>query len=182
MEIKGFQNLQDTALAKRALKNGASRSFFMSLGLKGWRIILTLELMPCSTLSVHVSFATQKAKHCSLCTSNALQAALMNLVLCDCRRGSSLPSGVAGKEGQPWTSLLTWSLPLYIFFFALVFLFDCWNHRLFSGLSPPWSFSLGWPSRESHIPTLPSSSSVEESGNAKEELRISVELTWISSS
>lgn len=159
VEIKGLWNLQDTALEKWALKNAASRSCFMSLGLKGWRVILMFEPMPCSTqFSVQISFTAQKTRHCQLFTSNAL-ASCSNESDPLWTEEEGKPLGLASKKGQPWASLLTWSLHLYMFF-ALVFLFDYRNRLSFPGLPPPWSFSLGWHSRECHIPTPPRSNSV----------------------
>lgn len=145
MEIKGLQNLWTTALKKWALKNGTSRSCFMSLGLKNWRIILMFEPIPCSTqLSVQISFATRSARHCQLCTSNALASCTNESDPLWTEKEGKRPSLVCSEQGGTASSKLAhlkFALLYVLFGFGIPFWLK--ESAVISWPTFPWSFSLG---------------------------------------
>lgn len=122
VEIKGLWNLQDTALQKWVLKNGASRSCFMSLGLRPEESCWCLNLCPVQHNSLFRFLLLPRRPDTVLFTSNAL-ASCSNESDPLWTEEEGKPFGMASKEGQPWASLLTWSLHLYMFF---AFVFPFW--------------------------------------------------------
>ena len=140
------------------------------------KILWMFKLMPCSTqLRAQISFAAQRPWPHGSCTGSILTSCTKesHCLWTEIRRGTPSPwVWLARRDHLEQACSLQVCPPIY----SLL-----WRSLVAAGIVCQ-SLPLGWHSRGHHIPVPPRSSSIQTSGNAKDELRISVEPHWISSS